>query len=72
MVVEFLSPSKIHFINECKLRYVLSLSDGNRNGSKVFNKYVFLGILMHSVLEHYLISKKHLDIPDYEKIWNDT
>ena len=72
MVVEFLSPSKIHFINECKLRYVLSLSDGNRNGSKVFNKYVFLGILMHSVLEHYLISKKQLDIPDYEKIWNDN
>lgn len=69
IVVDYLSPSKIHFINECKLRYVLKLIDGNHKGSKLFNKNTFLGILMHSVLEHYL--KRQYSSEDYEGLWNE-
>lgn len=69
IVVDYLSPSKIHFINECKLRYVLTLIDGNHKGSKLFNKNTFLGILMHSVLEHYL--KRQCSSEDYEGLWNE-
>jgi len=68
-VVDYLSPSKIHFINECKLRYVLSLSSGTNNGTKLFNKNTFLGILMHSVLEQYLIRKCSSD--DYDRLWEE-
>ena len=69
MVVDYLSPSKIHFIKECKLRYVLSLSSGTNNGTKLFNKNTFLGILMHSVLEQYLIRKCSSD--DYDRLWEE-
>lgn len=69
IVVDYLSPSKIHFINECKLRYVLTLTDGNHNRAKVFNKNTFLGILMHSVLEHYL--KRKCSSDDYDGLWNE-
>ncbi len=69
IVVDYLSPSKIHFINECKLRYVLTLIDGNHKGSKLFNNNTFLGILMHSVLEHFL--KRQCSSEDYEGLWNE-
>ena len=42
IVVDYLSPSKIHFIKECKLRYVLTLIDGNHKGSKLFNKKLLI------------------------------
>ena len=67
MFINYLSPSKIHFIHECKFRYVLSLSDINRNRTKTFNRNTFLGILMHSVFEQYL--KRKCSISDYEELW---
>lgn len=69
MVVDYLSPSKIHFVNECKFRYVLTLTDGNHNRARVFNKNTFLGILMHSVLENYL--KRQCSSADYEGLWDE-
>lgn len=69
MVIDYLSPSKIHFVNECKLRYALTLIDVNQYGSKVFNKNTFLGILMHSVLENFL--KRQCSSEDYEGLWDE-
>lgn len=69
MVIEYLSPSKIHFINECKLQYVLSLSEGINKGPKIFNKNTFLGILMHSVLEQYL--KRKCSPDDFHNLWEE-
>jgi hypothetical protein len=69
MTVDYLSPSKIYFVNECKLRYVLTLSDKGQNSSKLFNKNTFLGILMHSVLEQYL--KRQCSSEDYDSLWNE-
>ena len=69
MVVDYLSPSKIYFVNECKFRYVLTFTDGRHQGSKLFNKHTFMGILMHSVLEHYL--KRQCSSEDYKDLWDD-
>jgi hypothetical protein len=69
MIIGYLSPSKIHFANGCKLRYALTLTDTSQKGPKVFNKNTFLGILMHSVLEHYL--KLECSVNDYESLWEE-
>lgn len=56
-----LSPSKIFFIDECKLRYAFSLISNKKEREKVFNKYSFIGILLHAVLEDYIKSPYSLN-----------
>ena len=64
-----LSPSKIHFISQCKLRFVLSSKMiGESNRSKVFNQYSFLGILIHSVVEKFV--KENIEINEFEDVWS--
>lgn len=69
MILDFLSPSKIHFINDCKFRYVSSITQGSNSGLKVFNSSSFLGVLMHSVLEKYV--KRQYSRDEYEGLWNE-
>jgi hypothetical protein len=64
-----LSPSKIHFISQCKLRFILSSKKPNKTVySPVFNIYSFLGILIHSVLEEFI--RKDLKIAKFDYVWS--
>ena len=64
-----LSPSKIHFISQCKLRFILSSQrTGGTSHSYDFNRYSFLGILLHAVLEDFI--KNGVAISEFEKIWS--
>jgi hypothetical protein len=64
-----LSPSKIHLISQCKLRFILSSQKvGGTGYSNVFNRYSFLGVLLHGVLEDFI--KSNLDISEFDCVWN--
>ena len=64
-----LSPSKIHFISQCKLRFILSSKKTEGTGrGPLFNKYSFLGILLHAVLEEFV--NKDIEITDFESVWS--
>jgi hypothetical protein len=68
--IESLSPSKIHFLTECKYRYVLNQNNfSSKKRIKVFNKNTFLGILMHLVLENYL--KRKCVKEEFDQIWEE-
>ncbi len=68
--INSLSPSKIHYLTECKYRYVLNQNNySGKKSVKVFNKNTFLGILMHLVLENYLSRKCNKE--EYEQIWEE-
>lgn len=55
--IKFLSPSKIHLINECGYRYLLSQIKRKDSPNKTYSITTFLGILMHSVLELYISNR---------------
>lgn len=68
--IEYLSPSNIHYLYECKFRYILSQNNFSKDKQpKVFNKNTFLGILMHLVLENYL--KRRCNKDDFQQIWDE-
>lgn len=67
-----LSPSKIHFIDSCKLRYLFSSmvytkSEESSINSLNFNKYSFLGIVIHNVIDFFF--KNQPSIIHFEAIW---
>ena len=64
-----LSPSRIHFISQCKLRFVLSTKNTNEKyGSPLFDRYSFLGILLHAVLEEFI--KEDHDSVEFDNVWS--
>lgn len=70
-IVSKLSPSKIHYINQCRLRFTLSSLEKKRahSGTMLFNKNTFLGILIHSVLEMFI--KQNVVIDSFDDKWDE-
>ncbi|BDS09567.1 PD-(D/E)XK nuclease family protein [Aureispira anguillae] len=68
--IEKLSPSKINFIESCKLRYYNTLIQKPKAiEKKAFNKFSFLGTVIHNVIESYVNNNCIID--DFEQVWND-
>ena len=63
-----LSPSKIQYIFDCKLRYVKGIRNFSGSAKKIFNINSFFGILLHSLLEDFINSRFNID--DYNIKWD--
>jgi hypothetical protein len=68
-LVDKLSPSKIDLIRRCKLRFIYG-SINSKRSVKAFNKYSFLGTLMHAVLDDFI--KTRYSLEDFEQKWDQV
>jgi hypothetical protein len=69
---EKLSPSKFTSFEECPYKYILDSEplQGKKRGKRQFNKHTFLGLLIHEVIEAFILSKKEGEAFDFNSVWD--
>ena len=70
--VHRIGPSQFTYFESCRLRFVLSKDDYSsyRTSKASFNRYTFLGILIHKVIEKYY--KCEFQIDQFDLFWDST
>lgn len=64
-----IGPSQFTYFEKCRYRFVLSRSSDPKIGASRtnFNRYTFLGVLIHEVIERYY--KNEFELADYDDFW---
>jgi hypothetical protein len=65
-----LNPSKVHLLVSCMYRYLKLVQTRKPSNYTYFNIRTFLGIVIHEVIEAYILKK--FDLKDFEVFWHNN